>query len=434
MKKDLIKFGLETIAFQPKNFGKELELILESIRTKNEPLTKNPSKELKIYLELIQKCIEYHTGLVITIVLNDFDANANLLPIIRTNHILLTESQLKEITKSEKILFKNLGSLKADFTFNRKTGKIGTNLKSINNTILLSYKDFLLNRKFTIREVVGVLLHEVGHGVVAVEYMSNIIRTNQALATVYNENFVNDTPEVVKIKLRTISNYLDEPENSLDELAKIPNLTKETIATVIVDKFLVNKKSELGTSYYDAVSFEYLADQYSARFGYGPDLISLLQKTAGFFSGEKNIYSNVITKILELKLIAVIAAFSIYAVPIVPLIVTVLGYGFLAGRHVPEGKYDNLKTRVLRLKEQVIQNIKLLHLSNQELKELLTEYDKIEKIVDSIKINESYINRIITFFSSVRKEAKDAIMLQRDLEELASNKLFVQSAKLKTMS
>lgn len=436
MKKDLLRHGFETIAFQNGNFGKELELYLQEIRDQNIPISQiktDISNPVMTSIKNIEDTIFKYTGLKVVIGLNDFGANVNFHSIYNLNHIFLKDDQIKKMSIGVIKSVENLARNKTDFSVDIKKGIVGKNLGFIKNTILLDYSDFLLNKKYTIGEVTAILLHEVGHGVTSIEYMGRVLRTNQALATLYQENFADLSPEKLKIKLRLLSDYVDEKTNTFDDLNLNEIKDKESIATIFVDRVMVNKKSELGTPYYDTVSSEYLADQFVSRHGYTLELATVLQKIEGPFSSEHSKKSSAAMRMLQILLFASHISLGIAVTPLIPIVAAVAWVGSFIFKENTQPTYDTLKVRIKRVKEQLIQNIKLIDIPKEELNLLLAKYDQVEKIADDVQEHHSYLSKIYEYFSSAKKDKSRNIKLQRDLEELASNKLFVQSAKLRTM-
>lgn len=431
MKNTLLREALETIQFQSNSFGRELESIVQEIRNENLNLKQIDESVLKTKLS---KCIKDNTGIKITIVFNDSGLNANIYPIFNLGHIFLSDAETEASSNLSKKFIDKIRSQKEHFTVDIKTGKVGSFFGDIDNIIFLSYIKFLMNPKFTIREVVSILLHEVGHGWTALEYTSRLVRTNQALASIAKEVFEPNEPTKTKFKLKLYCDYLDEKSDSLDELINVTN--NEVICTVIIDKFIKNKKSELGTAYYDSVSCEYLADQYAARYGYALDLVTALQKLSSLLNGSKDMRSYVTARILEINILMSLMAITTTTLGIGGLLVfVILGLNYIKESSKTEIRvYDKLKVRSKRIKEQLIQNLKDRTIDTSKTNELLTSFESINKAIDSMFEYESIIEKLALFISSRKRDEKAAMQLQRDLEELASNSLFVKSAQLRTMT
>ena len=94
--------------------------------------------------------------------------------------------------------------------------------------------------------------------------------------------------------------------------------------------------------------------------------------------------------------------------------------------------YDGARVRYLRVREQIIENLKKSKLSKQEVQNTINDLKKINKIVATYnsKEYEGLYRKIGYYLFPSDKKIRDYKDLQRDLEELANNDLFVKAREL----
>jgi hypothetical protein len=424
--KQFITAAFETIDFQNGNFGKELEILFSILKENyNSIETARKSKTIKN----IEECIRSNTGLNISIILN----NSNLIAMnsisFKHGHIFFSKYEqelIKEVNK--KTTHDKLAKFSSWFEVDLKKSKISGFFSNVKNQLFIEYDKFFSNKSiFTIRELVGIVLHEIGHAFTVFEYCSRVVTNNQALVTVTNSVLNKNDQKIHRQNLETVETFLNIKKGSLSDLFEITD--DKVITTVLLDKIINNKRSELGTDFYDYTSSEYLADQFAARHGYGIDMITGLEKLKSNKDSLINYIKDLVGLILEI--------FTLFIIHVSGPISTVMFYSFLLyyGKlYKEEGKlYDDPKIRYKRIKEQLIQNLKKEHLNKTEVETIILNIEKADKIIDSTLPNVSILKTLIEYVYIDKKE-KNSMKLQRKLEELASNDLFVKAAKLKTMT
>lgn len=430
------KLGLEAIDFQSKNFGKELELAIELIRSENLDIDKVQKSK---YNKNLSDIIKRYTNMTINIVYTKYDNNSIYTNIINNNSAIYDEYQ-NNITEQglqkygEKI--KELGN-KANYSVDLKTGRVSGLISEFPQWMVLDYPGFVINPRYTPAEVTATILHEVGHAFTTLEFGSRIISTNQALAAIFYSIANNNPPDKHLVYLRTAASQMGLNQTALDDIVDVKNNT--IISSIIVDRGILNIKSELGTRFYDTTTMEYLADQYMARYGYSAHFASRLNK---YYNGsvEKSSLARVIARIIEISaglLYALIGVgfFSLSAIA---------GFIYLAACiavAVSDGKsslnrmtYDNLINRYKRLNEQTIERLKNRKINKEEANELITNYNKVKGYIENTKEFKPIYQAVIDFMFKSRRDGVAAMKLQRELEELASNPLFVKSAQLNLLT
>lgn len=428
MKKDLLKQAFESIAFQNGNFGKELQLLVSELR-KNDVNSKKASK-LPI-IKSIESFILDRIGLNIKLEVDTPVFAAIELPLVNLNHIFFNDF-IKEFSSSEVI--KNLKKIKnrEKVIIDVKNSKISGPTTGVVSKLYLSWDDLLKKSKFLDEEITAIFLHELGHAWTTIEYLDRLSSTNEALLTVCDA-FLSGDKHLYEIELNKVSKKLFSKEEALNNLKDVTDL--KVISSVILTTELKTRKSDLGTPYYDSVSCEYLADQFVSRHQYGKYLVSGLDKLYGYFNPEKNIGVSILTDITAIIFFGVVSYSFVIGSPTVVIFAIFYYYLVFVSNKITNGEptYDNLKTRYRRILNQLVLDLKNKRYSKDQIKDKLDAFDKVSTYIENTIERDTVMTRILTLLLPGETKAKKGLDLQRDLEELASNKLFVQSAKLRTM-
>lgn len=429
------RLGLEALAFQSKNFGNELKLIVENIREARLPIYRLGKTKL---IENLEDTIFKYTNLNISVKLSDtVGATYLLFAVLNIDSGIYHADTFNHITDIQRSNYaREVSKIRGDYEVNKKTGMVGGFYAKAKSELSIEYNELMMNNRFTSSEVVAILLHEIGHAFTQMEYGAKSIMTNQALAAIAYSLLNKNPPEKHLIYIRAAADLLDLPENGLDDIVDIKDST--IVSTVIVDRAITNKLSELGTPYYDAVAVEYLADQYVSRYGYGVHLASANYKAgAGLESTSRTTRSIIrITEICSFSTAGLLGAVALTVNPFAAfimlyLVTTIIWYDGKAG--IKNMSYDTLLVRNKRIREQTIERLKDLNAPKEEIVQLLNDYKVITKYIDKTREFSSLYNKALNLLFKSRRDANSAMALQRDIEELASNDLFATSAKLRTM-
>ena len=431
------KLGFESIQFQNKNFGKELEMYITAFRAKTYTASKAQASSEKKQLESF---ILDRLGLKINLKLDTNVLAAIELPLLEHNHIFFGDLVKQFISAESPEIWKKVKDQEKKAFVDLENARIGGLYSSIPCKVYLSWNDLMLDKRTSDSEVTAIFLHELGHGFTTFEYMTHFVRTNQALASIANDLINKVEKSKYQQTIKDVGILLFNDADKFKDIVDIKD--KDTAITYVLSKTIKETKSELGTSFYDETTCEYLADQFTTRQGYGKDLVSGLDKIyVRMKAPEKSTFMKIIFSIVSL----LIAAYLIVGLPFIllgtgNLIIKVLlglifSYGIYNANLFTDNDftYDILRVRYKRVKEQLIQSLKHDGFDNSDLKNILEEIAIVDKIINNTSEYETPIAKFIGFLVPSQKAAKLTIQKQRDLEELASNDLFVKSAQLRTI-
>lgn len=343
------------------------------------------------------------------------------IPHIDGNHPFFqvyTANRMGRLISELGVMGKNVGTIDLDKAkcggiFNRIPVEIGVS------------SGLLSCRNMTSRQVVSILLHEIGHLFFYYlyllhdtlgNYVSNFVAAKVAGASNDNERRVIITKgaEILGIDNVSVETVLQH--------------TPEQVAGILQTIYIANTRntirSETGTYLYDKRACEQLADWFAGRFGMTTDLAHALSV---MYRGQSPRSSIIATRALVGSLLVAGTLLT-------------LGLGFLVVLWIAEsGKcddiriYDKPKERLETLRRYHIQNLKD-GANKEQLKTLLDEIKELDKIIDKIHDEPSLSYYLATKVLPFTKSVKNQIEFQKQVESLLFNDVYIRAAQFKTLS
>lgn len=432
--------ALESIQFQKSDLFNEITLCIGKMRDKSVVQAKAfyDGKEIKELSEVISK----YTG--ITFGFGDCDFGpATYIPRL-DQHIFDDVENIKifqqfwdgyDLHYDLRKVLKALDTDLIDGTVSLKEAKVTGFFTKLKCWMFLP-RDYLFDSTFINEELAAIVLHEVGHVFTSFEYLDRTVTTNQALGVMLKTMDNSTNGQDKKVVFAKAKEKLNLDDDSFKII--MDSNDKDLVTLVVMNRQIEDCKSELGASVYDVVSCEFLADQFSARHGAGRYLVTGLDKL--FSRGMTN--ASAIYLSATINSILITLSLVITGGPVIGLAVAVLAVLGMATNAVytaskldTEFIYDNSLTRLNRIKHQMVQRLKDSETPADEKKYIANYLDEVEPIIrkysgdNDVKLR----NRIAFFFSKKHKYDFEFMRLQKDLEELGNNDLFIMSEKLKTL-
>ena len=441
------KFRMEMISFQMNDdFGPQLEEIISAIYSKIE---KNNYESFEVQklpqVQELQKAIQDRLGMK-TFIITDSPNIAAIIPFhlgesailkgndfIRANWFTNEQKDLRLATEGKKAWVDEdkvrMGGVYSDYT----------------NSLFMNF-NMLHSYGLTAREVTAVLLHELGHGFYACAYSNRMDRANQIIS----EALRNKETDKTKYTETTFSKLKEKGVNVKKEI--VEGLTSENpiifcqSSLTLVSECIM---TQMASGKSDETSFEQLADNFAARFGYGRDLVTGLEK---FYPGGVRNYRTFMTIITTMQTISIIFVFlnSIriirvvmqtgdYLRNIIPfaqaiyyiLFCVLFAYVSIrtAGEDGRDFTYDDLHKRYNRIRLQVIEMIKTKQLNKVQADEAVKTVEFIAELIDGVKPYRGPLDFLFNAFNPKDRRAKNSIARQQAIEDLMGNNLFVASLK-----
>lgn len=442
--------AMEMIDFQDDNFGVELEAevkkIYDEIRggvTDTVIDNKNNQNNINVTIANIGSNLSKIEDMVFKrfgfkIKIDHKSELAAVLPFYpNKNHIFIKDYFRGNFTidDQQKILNK---AFDKKGTINLEKAKVGGLFSEYENQVYINFKVLINDIELTPGEITAVMLHEFGHIFNSLEYSNRLESTNQILANIAteitskkkNKDLVYIYKELKKVNDKVTEQDIDKMVNGTSVIAGYAWF-KNIIGTV--ETQMKNKK-------YDETSFEQMADNFAARFKYGRQLITALDKlNIKFGSADKYLSMYIFTEMISIFTFAALALFTIglfgtgaiFSGIIFALISFMLFRG--NGEDFKDYTYDELKIRYIRVRQQYIEQLKKFNVPDKTLKILINQIADIDEIMDNTSKHKLLLSRLTNIIFSNARKANDSIEEQILLEELAHNDLFLKSAQLKTL-
>jgi hypothetical protein len=430
MRRRLSLFQGDTLALESIEFQRDQQLFKEltNLITEFEKIPERdiPDHELALTLPAV---IKAHTGLQLLVSwAGDVGDLACCPPVANPNHVFWNRLDLwiREAigtADADKIL--SDPSKKAIGTVDLKRGKVGGVFSEMACQLLLPAA-LLVSRRFTAAEKAAGILHELGHLFSFFEYLAATMTSNfilQAISKTY------DTPTSVKdreVILTKIKSQMKMKELDAEALAKSNN--RKITEIVLISTYVRELRSEIGSNIFDINGWEVLADQFAARQGAARDVTTFLDKLYREHNSIKYRSWPFWLYVEAMKIGCVILAPLTLGSSLLFTLILCLNDGVEAS----DTLYGTLKTRYGRMRDQLVAEMKV----NKDLDrqaQLAQDIQVIDDVLNGFTEKQQLLGYVYDFLSPVQRKRISQEKLQRQLEDLAHNDLFVRSAALKQL-
>lgn len=433
--------ALESVQFQNQNFFKDLTAVYAELQ-------KLPEHEVvgsDLRAEL-GRTVKRHTGLPVSFDLAPTWGAWVGVPMVDRNHPFLRSGDREHVTGDEGTLMVDRLQGKARGSVNLKTGRVSGIYESFEAVVHIS-KDWVVG-DFSPEELAALSLHEVGHLFTYLEYLTRQISTNQVLAGVAKRLDGTDSVHEREAVIVLAKNELHLQHLDAAELA---TSKPEVIEAVILKSAADQAVHELGSNIYDYSTWEYLADQYAARYGAARHVITALSKVhrnfndIAFRSTPEYLYMEAMKLVWVGFALGggafVGAATSTVAGPVVGRAIGAVVTKFLMT--VPlmmiamdsrgDGTYDTPEARFRRLRNQVVEALKDKRMDKPTFERLAADLKVIDEILEEVHDRRQLLGvlRDAVVTATTGNPQQRQKKLQQQLEALAANDLFVKAQEFR---
>lgn len=424
----------EAINFQYDSFGKDLEELFGKLR--EEKVKSDTTDQDYPVAKEISSLILKRLGLNVKIFFNTDLGPGMFSPKFDKNHVfkntygdsdwefLISNTSGMNKLVNDVISFKNKNEV------NLITAKVSGVFSELLNTLYLPLW-FINNNTLSIRQVVSVVLHELGHSFTFLEYLGRQTSMNEVLQIVASDVF-----DITNNKIRefVISNLTENEDRHPDLEKELSNKNPSVRISVVLKNQFKPSMSGITKGHYDASSCEAMADNFAARFGYSQDLVIANDQMFTLYP-EKNQLVRASILSLEIATYGIIPFLTLSHPFIVFAILLIAINRVCTGGEInTDYTYDKLKIRYKRLREQVITGLKDKTLPKPMVEKALQDIEVIDAAISKIKPFTTFTDDILNFLLTKNRNAIKEAEQQRILEEIASNDLFIKAAQLKIES
>lgn len=317
----------------------------------------------------------------------------------------------------------------------------------------------------SIREILAIIIHEVGHQFTHLLNMYRIARTNTILkdcSILAKEGNIGKIEITLKkelgVEIPKLNNFKDE-DNFKD--------IKVFMTTLLSKATTVNENE----SSYSSRDSEALADQFASKFGLSMELVTGLDKIIDnnyteldYMLGEQTIMwilkMNIIISILFIVYclcvmlifgitissttigIVLASTFSLFmeiSIMALGVLVAINVYRFITGGNDAfEAVYDDKKRRLERIRNDAIRMLNSAILSaDGKDKEMITnkisDIQALDKVIEKTRKNRAFVDIAGDFFFSSNRKHSIETLVQQLLEDMNANKLTMLGAKLEQL-
>lgn len=428
--------AIEAIDFQKDDTGMKLELIVEEIRKEltagtYKPKTYGNSPTAGKLIKLIKERFGIKAKINCTTVL------AAVMPVyVNKNHALLYKAWRGQFSIAEQD--KVIASIaEREGYVDNRTAKVSGVFSEAVVYLYFDFKELIENYKATNAEIVAIILHEVGHAFYAFEYSDRLSSVNQIIAATLQDlkaDKARSNQAYIYKELKKISKTVTEQDVELitSDAKVIPGIKLASV-------YLKAVKSQMTTDKYDDTSFEALADNFAARFGYQEALVTGLDKFYQSFSAERSklwYYTyNIFGNFSHVAILGMLIAGMLFPGVLIldKVIAFIAGTLFIASQNTnnQDMTYDQLKFRYKRIRNQFVEQIKNMPMAREDFQALVDSIHRVDAIIEDTNVPYNLLNKVMNIIWPPSGKSRDSIVEQQLMEELISNDLFIRSAELK---
>lgn len=304
----------------------------------------------------------------------------------------------------------------------RTNSKVGGIYSEIQADIYFG-KSFLQGKMYSDGELAAVLLHELGHLYTYFEYLGTTVFSSHVIAAAAKAVMEIEDQAERAVVLKEAQQVLGVEIPDTDRLSMTPKAARSyATQTVLISAYAEKSRSEMGTNVYDARSCEQLADQFATRHGAGKELVTALDKLYRSYS-HRSTLSMAEHVILEVgKMILFLCGLFLLTIPLVL---------WLLVSNPTRKIYDDPQARVRLVRQQLNEELKEKGLPDSRRVALLSDIAICEEIEGSLDDKRTVLEFIWTTVMPSGRAAANQELVQKQVEDLLNNQLFVMSAKLK---
>lgn len=281
-------------------------------------------------------------------------------------------------------------------------------------------------------ELAAIICHELGHGFTYCELFGRAASTNMVLDYLSKKRAEAD-PKELKVAYVVAKDALDLTADQMTAFEKAS--TQEELNTLFALTFTASIRSELGLDFYDSVACEQMADQFCVRLGGGKAFLSGLQATTGFTTfgrvESKHDWARTV-----LTGVFVATSFLVTFKVLLPFYLIAVGACLHQGVTSDTNRqiYDDGRFRPQRILQDLIERLKDSTLSTAEKKELIETIEEYRTKLEEPAYELTLTDHLKLLLNSRHREKINYEALQKQLEAIASNHLFVKAAKFDVLA
>lgn len=298
--------------------------------------------------------------------------------------------------------------------------------------VFLDFMLFNATFKPSARELVAVLLHEIGHPFTSVEYAT----TSSKVTLQIINNVKNSIDKGYDYRDAIVLSY----KNDLNGTEDLDKAGAQKVVSAFIDKYL-EASNAVNLNAYHATNSEAMADSFTTMFGLGKEMASVFARghqpqVSPLFYINASIFF--IAGISQLPLLAVLP-YTIFMlvwhyIVVQPIVIFLFGlFGVKKGNYSSETVYDDPRTRITRMKNATVSILRNSDLDSKSVKAILTDIYEMERLVDTVMADKTFAAAFVDALPANRRQAMNK-KIEQLIENVTENSLHVAAARLKTIA
>lgn len=436
-----LKVAQEAVDFQKDGIGKTFEEFFKEL-SKSFMEDKMSSRQLQKsdYPEKLRNLIFARFGIKMNVIFNTYIECGVLYYSENRNHIFNTE--IRPGNYNKKIKPKQHGKI------DLRNAKVGGFFSEYEHTLYMNMALLISHMGLKEKELTALLLHEIGHVFSSAEFEDRSQSSNQILANIAESLRNKEDP---KERIYLLQELGENLANDKDYFLEEKGDQRTILGIKFFKKYIKAVQSQLPIKNYDRTTSESLSDNFSARFGYGRDLVralDIITRKSGH--PDTTLFLRILFTIRELLLpveylesIFQLQQLLLLPIPYIKLFVNIsiifqglmLLINFIKlGEIFNKDPYDTLERRYGRIRAQYVEFIKREEPDAEKLLYITQSINEIDAIISKLKPYVSPLSKLSNFIFTMNKKVINSYTEQQLLEELSSNELFVKSAEIQHLS
>ena len=390
--------------------------VIEELKTEFEKIRKSYTiTDVDIQHSNLASIINKRFGLNVKITIEDSPSIHTYILTLDKNNVIVNEWQrgLQNNLDSSILLGVN-SAIKG--VVNLETATVSGDFSKILIDIVIGKLYLVKHSNITIMELIALLLHEIGHIFVYLEILARTTKTNYIISE-GTKRLLNSQNKEQRIKILTdIENAINSKIPDKDKLADEIK-TEEVYTSIIILSDIKESKRQFNCDIYNNRMNEHLSDVFVSRFGMSRYLALALDKMYKVFNYRatwSEEFNRLINKANQL-------AYKNF------------GYALFLLMNSPSTydiEHDEPKVRVLKIRQQIINNMKQPNLSNVTKVIYLEDYKIVDDIYNKLNDNKTNWDKWYNILFAKAKKEKSEVELNLQIEALYNNPLFKNATNL----
>lgn len=310
---------------------------------------------------------------------------------------------------------------------NTKLARVGGYMSEVRHYLIVDFAYLKNHVDISPREMVAIIMHEIGHAFDGLEEHYRVQTTNRAIFDVLAD-LNSAKPDKVLYKYKHAFSGQEYKDSQLST-----SKDRQDFCADLAMKYVGGVESQLQSAKYDETNFENMADSFATRFGLGKELASGLRKLYAYSGALMR--NNTSMRTLAVSLEVLVMATLFLLVPIYGFIIYTVVMSYLLRISAGTMTYDEIMDRVTRIRNTIVHSLlKDPNMPKDVVVDALEQIDYIESMAKESMVYKSLLADLGDVMYSDARRDKYYIDLQQNIEAQLNNRLFIQSAKLRTSS